>query len=246
MAQFVRFLYGVRKAFFTSVLADRIKQTFDNKYAKFNREEIVYFTLGDKNTALLTKFGAKHIVQVSKDHSFETGKSYHSYNKMILLMEAAKLFKDVLYMDFDVYYKGNFDAPDIASTLEEESYGIGTKIQMPAVGYHKGKFFWRRDNGKQGREKISRRKGLMGCFIFLRQSGLVLESIFDDHEKLKKQFPRALLGDEQTITYIIEQKFGPLPLSRMQKELEPSVISLKRSSLSGLGFPPKNSMLTHR
>ena len=246
MVQFVKFLYGTREAFLTSQLIRGIEESLGGRYGRFNREEVVYCTLGIKNTCLLKKFGAKHVIQISKDHSFETGRSYHSYNKMILLTEAAKLFENIVYMDFDVHYMDSFDPIALVSILKGESCGIGKKIQMPAVGYHRRRFFWRKYNGKDGREKISPRKGLMGSFIFLRQGGLVLKGIFDDHEKLKKQFPRWWLGDEVTITYLIEQKFGPLPLSRMQKELEPSVIELKRSALRELGYPPKNAMLFHR
>lgn len=246
MIQFVRFLYGTKEAFLDETLQKNIRRTFTKEHAKFNREEIVYFTLGTENTALLTKLGANHIVQISKDHSFETGNSYHSYNKLILMSEAMQQFGQMLYLDFDVYYEENFDPVSIRHTLLSEANGIGKMVQIPSVSYLNKRFPWRGWNGLEGREKISPRKGVICCFIFLQQNGLVFQDIFDTHEELKDKYPNRPIGDEQTIMYSLEKKFGPLPVSRMEKELEPSVIKIKKSSLNKLGYPAKNSMLFHR
>ena len=252
MVQFVRTLYGSTDIGLTSDVLGEVVRTFKSKHAKFNKEQIVYFTLGIKNTDRLAKLGAKHIVQVDKDHSVNPNGSFYDYNKLVLMIAAMESFESIIYMDFDVSYTKNFDPAKAIESVLQDAEKKKCGILMPSVAYKNPRYWWRGNNGKTGRDKISGRKGVIGCFIFLQNYGSVFTNILDDYKEMMELWghkickPRHILGDEQVMMYRLEKIFGALPVGTMAEKFEPEIIQCSRSALNGLGYPSKDFMFTHR
>ncbi len=238
--RFVRVLYGNISSQARLVL-DIQRSLRTGHQGNFPLDDVYYYTLGSEATDFLVDNGAVNVIQVDSQPTLRESGGCNSWHKLYLLREAVRKHGEVIYLDFDIYIDPVFRVWQFCQRLRKRHNSYG--IQIPSIHYRRPRFFWRKTIGDGGWNTISPRKGFCGCFMFLTRLSLI-DTFLADYEELVETVVHSA-GDEQTITYSLDKRYGPLTVRQMYRRFEPEVIWNKRSPLVQLGVHKRYPVLWH-
>lgn len=242
---FIRVLYGSKFDETRPKMLKDLDKSFSTEkpqwWQRFVRESITYYTMGSEATWQLKNRGAKNIVQVTDDPLPVVSGGVWTWNKMFLMKEALRDWGDIVYTDFDVGAKVQFD-PATTLDLIRSHPGLGKVLQFSLIRYKKSNHYWWRGTSGKDWTRISPRIGVFGCFLYIGSLRLA-ECFLKDYQELSQQ---KKVGDEHTITYSVDKRFGQMTVKQLYEEFDPVVLQTRRSLVKGLGVEKPHAIFSHK